>query len=131
MLDLKAVRQRAATRVNVATPANPANWLIHEAREAPASVANPANRLIQVPPISQLAALAGVASKNGRAQNLAEALAGAIDRACDVRGDSDANRAGLLAECAALPPEGQADMLAHFTLEAARWEIKSYPTTGR
>jgi hypothetical protein len=53
--------------------------------------------------------------------DLAAALAAAINRACDARGDSDANRAGLLAECAALPPEGQADMLAHFTLEAARW----------
>ena len=51
---------------------------------------------------------------------LAVALAAAINRACDVRGDSDANRAGLLAECAALPREGQADMLAHFTLEAVR-----------
>ena len=102
MLDLKAVRQRAATRVSVATPANPANWLI------------------QGPAISQLATLARVASKTGTAQSLADALADAINRACDVRGDSDANRAGLLAECAALSPEGQADMLAHFTVEAAR-----------
>lgn len=54
-------------------------------------------------------------------QDLAEALAAAINRACDARGDDDANRAGLLAECAALPLDGQADMLAHFTIEAARW----------
>lgn len=53
--------------------------------------------------------------------DLAAALATAINRACDVRGDSDANRAGLLAECAALPPEGQADMLSHFLIEAVRW----------
>ena len=51
---------------------------------------------------------------------LGKALAAAINRACDVRGDDAVNRAGLLAECAALPTEGQADMLAHFTLEAVR-----------
>ncbi len=121
MIDLQAIRRRAVSRTPLATPANPANWLIREAGEARASAANPANRLIQATPISQLATLAGVASKNGRAQSLAEALAGAINRTCDVRDDSDANRAGLLAECAALPPEGQADLLAHFAIEAARW----------
>jgi hypothetical protein len=64
-----------------------------------------------------LGALAGQRS----CTDLAAALAAAINRACTLRGDTEANRAGLLAECAALPPEGQADMLAHFTLEAARW----------
>ena len=103
MLDLKSVRQRAATRVSLATVANPATWLI------------------QVPPISQLATLAGVASERRPAEGLVEALADAINRACDIRGDDAINRAGLLAECAALPPEGQADLLAHFTIEAARW----------
>lgn len=48
MLDLNAIRQRAATRANVATPANPANWLTQ-------AVPTP-------PPISQLATLATVAS---------------------------------------------------------------------
>ena len=56
-----------------------------------------------------------------RNNSLAEALADAINSACDARGDSDDNRTGLLAECAALPPEQQADMLAHFTVETARW----------
>jgi hypothetical protein len=45
MLDLQSIRQRAATRANAATLANPANWLIQE------------------PPISQLATLATVASE--------------------------------------------------------------------
>ena len=62
----------------------------------------------------------GAIQGHPRCTDLAAALAAAINRACDVRGDSDTNRAGLLAECAALPPEGQADMLAHFTLEAVR-----------
>jgi len=53
---------------------------------------------------------------------LAAALAGAINRTCDARGDDDRNRAGLLTECAQLTPEAQADLLAHFTIEAARWE---------
>lgn len=53
MLDLKAIRQRAATRASVATPANPANWLIQE------------------PPISQLATLATVASNSKTAQSCA------------------------------------------------------------
>ena len=66
---------------------------------------------------------AGARECNTQRRNsaVAEALADAINRACDARGDDAATRAGLLAECAALPPEGQADMLAHFTIEAARW----------
>ena len=120
MLDLKAVRLRAATRASVATPANPANWLILDASDTRECVANPANRLTQSPPISRLATLAKVSGPEAEAQSLAEAPAAAINRACDVRGDDAVNRAGLLAECAALPTEGQADMLAHFTLEAVR-----------
>lgn len=54
-----------------------------------------------------------------RGPTLVPALADAINRACDLRGDDEAHRAVLLAECAALPPEGQADMLAHFVVEAA------------
>jgi len=49
------------------------------------------------------------------------ALAVAINRACDVRGDDDANRAALLAACALLPRAGQADMLEHFMIEAVGW----------
>jgi hypothetical protein len=107
MLDLNAIRQRAASRASVASPANPAN------------------RLTPAPPISQLATLARVASGAASASELPEALAAAINRACDLRGDDDANRAGLLRECAELAPEAQADMLAHFTLEAARWRAVS------
>lgn len=49
-------------------------------------------------------------------------LVNAINRCCDVRGDDDANRAALIAECNALDAAGQADMLAHFSSEADRWE---------
>lgn len=105
MLDLNAIRQRAATRANAATPANPANWLMP---------ADPASQ-----PISQLATLATLASEK-QATALAVALAAAINRCCDARGDDDANRAALLQECAGQSPEHQADLLAHFTIEAAR-----------
>jgi hypothetical protein len=44
----------------------------------------------------------------------ARLLIAAINRACDLRGDGDANRAGLIDECAALPPAAQKDMRAHF-----------------
>lgn len=66
---------------------------------------------------------AGARESNTHQRNndLAEALSEAINRACDVRGDGYADRAGLLTECTSLPPEGQADLLAHFTIEAARW----------
>ena len=53
--------------------------------------------------------------------NLATALAAAIHRACDARGDDDANRTALLVECATLGSAGQADMLDHFIREAVRW----------
>lgn len=81
------------------------------------AVASPTGKL------RDLLRVAGVGFSETQQRNnrLADALAAAINRACDVRGDDDGNRAGLLAECAALPPEGQADMLAHFTVEAARW----------
>ena len=47
-----------------------------------------------------------------------ETLADAINRACNNRGDDDAFRAGLLQECAELPPKAQADLLEHFNAEA-------------
>lgn len=52
---------------------------------------------------------------------LPAALADAIRRCCAARGDAHENTAGLLAECAALPTESQADLMAHFVVEAARW----------
>ena len=50
-----------------------------------------------------------------------DALTDAINRTCDLRDDDDKNRAGLIAECLALPLAGQADMLAHFEEQAAIW----------
>lgn len=88
------------------------------ARLIATSVANPAKRLIQGPPISQLAALAS--SDATRAGNFR--MASAINRCCNARGDDDANRAALIAECSALDAAGQADMLEHFNAEAERWE---------
>lgn len=55
------------------------------------------------------------------APRVAQALVAAINRACNLRGDDDANRAGLIAECHALSLEQQIDMLEHFRAEAARW----------
>lgn len=50
------------------------------------------------------------------------ALVAAIHRTCDARGDDDRNRRALVDECSRMTPEAQADLLAHFTVEAARWE---------
>ena len=50
------------------------------------------------------------------------ALVKAINRCCSARCDDDANLAALIAECVALDAAGQADMLAHFSAEADRWE---------
>jgi hypothetical protein len=52
---------------------------------------------------------------------LTAALVEAIGKCCDVRGDDDTNRAALLADAAELPVHLQADLLAHFTVEAARY----------
>lgn len=72
-----------------------------------------------------LALLSGEISQPGHAYQargeLDAALAVAINRACDVRGDDDVNRAALLAECALLPSAAQADAFEHFTLQAAGW----------
>lgn len=46
-------------------------------------------------------------------------LFAAINAACDERGDDDANRRALLAECSRLLPEQQADLIAHFAGQAA------------
>lgn len=104
MLDLDAIRQRAATRVSVATPANAANWLTPT---GPAPTAA----------ISQLAALATVAS-----DFQAQVLADTITAACAARGDDEANRVALIDECQALPPAMQQDIREHFAEVARIWE---------
>lgn len=48
-------------------------------------------------------------------------LIAAINRACDARGDTPANRAALILECCALDATGQADMRDYFEAEAANW----------
>ena len=45
-----------------------------------------------------------------------------IRRCCDARGDDDANRAALIAECAPLPPAQQAGWREHFDTVADRYE---------
>jgi hypothetical protein len=55
-----------------------------------------------------------------RNKQILDALTAAINRCCDARGDDPARREALLTECAAASPEHQADLLAHFTIEAAR-----------
>lgn len=110
MLDLAAIKARAADRL-----AKPATL---------ASVANPANPANQhAAGISQLAALAALAEIEDHrppVRRTAE-LIRAINACCDARGDDDANRAGLIAECSALDPAGQADMTEHFQQQAATW----------
>jgi hypothetical protein len=56
-----------------------------------------------------------------RAPRITSALVGAIHRTCDARGDDDANRAALIADAVALSIDMQADLLAHFTVETARY----------
>jgi hypothetical protein len=56
-----------------------------------------------------------------RAPRITSALVAAINRTCDVRGDNDGNRAALIADAMALSIDLQADLLAHFTVEAARY----------
>lgn len=49
------------------------------------------------------------------------ALVKAINQCCTARGDTEANRAALITECAALSRTEQADMLEHFEAETAIW----------
>ena len=49
-------------------------------------------------------------------------LVAAIHRCCNARGDDDANRAALIAECAPIPPAQQAGWREHFDTVADRYE---------
>jgi hypothetical protein len=44
-----------------------------------------------------------------------------INRACALRGDAEANRRALIAECTQLPPNKQTDLVEHFDQEARIW----------
>ena len=55
------------------------------------------------------------------------ALVDAIRRCTEARGDTDANRAALVAEAADLTPREQQDMREHFDEQAAAWAA----ATGR
>jgi hypothetical protein len=55
------------------------------------------------------------------------ALVEAIRRCSEVRGDTDANRAALIAEAVDLTPREQQDMREHFDEQAALWAA----ATGR
>lgn len=48
-------------------------------------------------------------------------LTDAINDACDVRGDDDANRQALIDECMVLPADQQCDLLEHFGIVAATY----------
>ena len=45
-----------------------------------------------------------------------------INRCCDARGDDNANRVALIAECEPLPPAQQAEWREHFDTVADRYE---------
>jgi hypothetical protein len=115
-LDMNALRNAAKQ------PGYPANA---------ANLANAANDGATT--ISQLAGLATLAGGfNHHSDELLTArLLAAIHRCCDVRGDELANRTALLEESAGLPPEQQADLLAHFSIEAIRWGAASGGTQTR
>lgn len=49
------------------------------------------------------------------------ALIASIHACCDVRGDSEHNRAELIAEAALLPAHLQIDAREHFDSESAIW----------
>ena len=51
----------------------------------------------------------------------ASALIAAINRCCDLRGDTDRTRDALIAEAAALTAEQQVDMTDHFLGECRLW----------
>ena len=53
--------------------------------------------------------------------HLYEKLIEAINRCCDVRGDDDRNRDGLIAEAADYATEAQLDLIEHFDEQAAIW----------
>ena len=58
-----------------------------------------------------------------RAAEIASAdLVAAIDRCCDMRGDDDRNRAGLIAEASDFTPEQQRDLTEHFDEQAGIWQ---------
>ena len=48
-------------------------------------------------------------------------LVDAINRCCDLRGDDDRNRDGLIAEAADYATEAQLDLIEHFDEQAAIW----------
>ena len=62
--------------------------------------------------------------KNNTRQDPANATAdliAAITAACRLRGDTDANIAGLIAEAGDYSVKAQRDLIEHFAIEAARW----------
>ena len=100
--------------------------LLHELDAAGFSV-RVEDGAVLIKPASKLTAdiCAAVRAEKAELMMLVElraALAAAINRACAARGDDDANRIALLAECAERSPEDQADLIAHFTLVAIQYE---------
>ena len=67
----------------------------------------------------------GNATRNSAltAHRITTQLVDAVSRACEIRGDGEVNRrgGGLIAECSALPLDGQADMRDHFNGVARLW----------
>ena len=55
------------------------------------------------------------------AERVTADLIDAIQRCCNIRGDTERNRAGLIAEAGDFTPDHQRDLIEHFTDEADRW----------
>ncbi len=66
-------------------------------------------------PVAHVASVAHVAAD----------LIDAIHRCCDIRGDSERNRAALLSEIGDFDQRLQADLVEHFDTEADRWHRAS------
>ena len=55
------------------------------------------------------------------AERATAALIASINACCAIRGDSERNRAGLIAEVGDFKPDHQRDLTEHFDTEADRW----------
>jgi hypothetical protein len=87
------------------------------------SCASPSATVHEHNQVAQLRCLASATRNFGplTAHRVGSALADSINTACDLRGDDEANRAGLLEECRALSADAQLDMLGHFDQVTDIW----------
>ncbi len=123
-LDMDALRKSAGLpwlMANLANPANDEGAALTEPLAAP--------EISQIPP--ELATLAGIAisqqvSHESAALLTARLIAAAMRR-CDQFNDGKEAREEMRAECLALPPHLQADLLEHFQGKRPDWTKGTAP----